>query len=58
MASLLVANVTTVTGFGVLAFSSVPVLSAVGSTVAPGAFLALVFSALLAEPQSKKVTQA
>ena len=58
VASLLVANVTTVTGFGVLAFSSVPVLSAVGSTVAPGAFLALVFSALLAEPQSKKVTQA
>ena len=37
-----------VLGFGVLAFSSVPVLSALGSTVAPGAFLALVFSALLA----------
>jgi predicted exporter len=48
LASLVVANTATVLGFGVLAFSSVPVLSALGSTVAPGAFLALVFSALLA----------
>ncbi|MFM2287759.1 MAG: hypothetical protein RL684_902, partial [Pseudomonadota bacterium] len=50
VASLLVANLTTVMGFGALAFSSVPVLSAVGSTVAPGALLALVFSAVLARP--------
>jgi predicted exporter len=35
-------------GFGVLGFSTVPVLSDLGSTVAPGAFLALIFSALLA----------
>jgi predicted exporter len=48
LASLVIANTATVLGFGVLAFSSVPVLSALGSTVAPGAFLALVFSALLA----------
>ncbi|MEO8308480.1 MAG: MMPL family transporter [Pseudomonadota bacterium] len=48
LASLLIANVTTVIGFGTLAFSSVPVLAAVGSTVAPGAFLALLFSAALA----------
>jgi predicted exporter len=47
MASLLVANAATVLGFGVLAFSHVPVLSALGSTVAPGAFLALVFAATL-----------
>ena len=47
LASLLVANATTVVGFGVLAFSQVPVLAALGSTVAPGAFLALVFSAAL-----------
>jgi predicted exporter len=46
--SLLVANLTTVTGFGVLATSSVPVLSALGTTVAPGAFLAFAFSAILA----------
>ena len=48
LASLVVANTATVLGFGVLGFSSVPVLSALGSTVAPGAFFALVFSALLA----------
>ena len=48
LASLLVANVATVVSFGILAFSTVPVLSALGSTVAPGALLALVFSALLA----------
>lgn len=48
LASLVVANAATVLGFGVLGFSSVPILSALGSTVAPGALLALVFSALLA----------
>jgi predicted exporter len=48
LASLIVANAATVLGFGVLGLSSVPVLSDLGSTVAPGAFLALVFSALLA----------
>ncbi|HVW70832.1 MAG TPA: MMPL family transporter [Steroidobacteraceae bacterium] len=48
LASLLIANVATVASFGVLAFSSVPVLAALGSTVAPGALLALIFSALLA----------
>lgn len=47
MASLLMAAVTTVIGFGVLAFSSVPVLNAIGLTVAIGAVLALVFSAIL-----------
>ncbi|MGA8707899.1 MAG: MMPL family transporter [Steroidobacteraceae bacterium] len=48
LASLLIANATTVIGFGVLAFSSVPVLSALGTTVAPGALLALWFAAALA----------
>jgi predicted exporter len=48
LASLLVANCATVLGFGVLAFSSLPVLGDLGSTVAPGAWLALVFGALLA----------
>ena len=50
LASLLIANATTVLGFGVLAFSNVPVLAALGSTVAPGAFLALVFSAAMSRP--------
>jgi predicted exporter len=33
--------------FGLLGLSKVPVLAAIGSTVAPGAFLALVFAAIL-----------
>jgi predicted exporter len=49
LASLLFANIATVAGFGLLAFSPVPVLQAIGVTVAPGAVLALVFSALLAD---------
>jgi predicted exporter len=48
LSSLLLANLTTIIAFGVLATSHVPVLSALGSTVAPGAFLALLFSAILA----------
>ena len=51
LASLLFANSTTVAGFGLLGFSSVPVLHAIGATVAPGAMLALIFSAVLASPQ-------
>lgn len=47
LASLLVANLATVIGFGVLASSSVPVLAALGRTVAPGALLALLFAALM-----------
>tara|TARA_R110001583_G_scaffold127716_2_gene279408 strand:+ start:17442 stop:19826 length:2385 start_codon:yes stop_codon:yes gene_type:complete len=47
LASLLFANLTTVAGFGLLAFSEVPVLQAIGITVGPGAILALVFSAML-----------
>jgi len=45
--SLLFANVTTVVGFGLLAFSKVPLLNAIGSTVGMGAILSLVFSAIL-----------
>jgi hypothetical protein len=37
----------TIAGFGVLAFSSVPLLRSFGETVAPGALLVLVFSAML-----------
>jgi len=47
LASLVLACATTVIGFGVLTFSSVPVLQAIGATVGPGAVLALVFSAIL-----------
>jgi predicted exporter len=47
VASLLIANLCTVIGFGLLSFSGVPVLEALGTTVAPGAFLALLYAALL-----------
>jgi predicted exporter len=47
LVSLVIANICTVIGFGLLSFSQVPVLVALGTTVAPGAFLALLFCALL-----------
>jgi len=53
-ASLLFANVATVLGFGLLAFSSVPVLQAMGITVAPGVVLALIFSAVFARSIESK----
>ncbi|HEY0635316.1 MAG TPA: MMPL family transporter [Gammaproteobacteria bacterium] len=46
MVSLLVANVSTSIAFGMLAFSGVPVLTAIGETVAIGAFLSLLFAAV------------
>lgn len=58
LASLAIANFTTVTGFGLLAFSSVPVLKAIGVTVGPGAVLALLFSAALARgPQGGRAAR-
>lgn len=52
LASMLFANLTTVAGFGLLAFSSVPILQAMGVTVAPGVILALVYSAIFARPSN------
>jgi predicted exporter len=49
LASLALANATTVASFGVLGLSSVPVLSAIGSTVALGAFLTLLFALQFAQ---------
>ena len=46
LASLLIANASCVIGFGLLSFSQVPVLVALGTTVAPGTFLALLFAAI------------
>ena len=51
LASLAIANTSTVIGFGLLSFSQVPVLVALGATVAPGAFLALLFAAVFAGPE-------
>jgi predicted exporter len=44
--SVLFANVATVIGFGLLSFSQVPILHAIGSTVGLGAVLSLVFAAI------------
>ena len=45
--SVLFCNLCTVAGFGVLGFAATPVLSAIGATVAIGAFLSLLFAAIL-----------
>ncbi|KVO42909.1 hypothetical protein WK11_14775 [Burkholderia ubonensis] len=52
LVSLLVANLATVAGFGLLALSHVPLLETFGLTVGPGAMLALAFAAILAPPSA------
>jgi predicted exporter len=47
IASLVLANVCTVIGFGILSFSTIPVLHGIGLTVAIGAWLSLLFGAIL-----------
>ena len=49
LVSMLFANLTAVAGFGLLAFSRVSILQAIGVTVAPGVILALVYSAIFAK---------
>jgi predicted exporter len=48
LASMLFASLTTVSGFGLLAFSDVSILQALGVTVAPGVILALLYSSIFA----------
>jgi predicted exporter len=52
LTSMLFANMTTVAGFGLLAFSKVSLLQAMGVTVAPGVVLALLFAAIFAPKQT------
>ncbi len=54
LASLLFANVAAVAGFGILALSTVPVLNAMGTTVGPGAVLALILAAVFSAPRGQK----
>lgn len=49
LASMLFANLTTVIGFGILAFSDVTILQALGITVAPGVIFALLYSIIFAK---------
>lgn len=53
LVSLTLANLATVAVFGLLAGSTVPVLSAIGMMVAPGTFLALVISAMYSKPAER-----
>ena len=51
LASLLLANLTTVLSFGLLATSSLTALHAIGQVVAPGALLCLLLSAVFIHPR-------
>jgi predicted exporter len=53
VASLMLANLCTVIGFGILSFSRFPVLHGIGVTVAIGAFLCLLFGAILIAPRPR-----
>jgi predicted exporter len=53
LASLLLANITIVLSFGLIALSQVPALSAIGRVVAPGALLALLMSAAYASTSAQ-----
>ncbi len=53
LASLLLANLTTVVSFGLIALSQIPSLSAIGRVVAPGALLALLLSAAFVRAPKK-----
>ncbi|MDL9998107.1 MMPL family transporter [Variovorax sp. J22P240] len=52
LASLMLANLTTVVSFGLIAISNIPALSSIGRVVAPGALLALLLSAAFARAVS------
>ena len=55
--SLLTCNLSTVLGFGVIAFASTPILTAIGSTVAIGAALSLLFGAVFMHGGAVNVSQ-
>jgi predicted exporter len=50
IASIVLANLCTVSAYGLMAFSSIPVLHDIGKTVAIGTFLSLVCAAVLSTP--------
>jgi predicted exporter len=54
LASLLLANLTIVLSFGLIAASAIPALSSIGRVVAPGTLLALLLSAAYAAPNESR----
>jgi predicted exporter len=57
LASLLLANMTTVLSFALIAISEIPALSAVGRVVAPGTLLSLLLAAAFARPRKPSNAQ-
>ena len=57
LASLLLANMTTVLSFALIAISEIPALSAVGRVVAPGTLLSLLLAAAFARPRKASSAQ-
>lgn len=57
LASLLLANLTTVLSFALIASSEIPALSAIGRVVAPGALLALLLAAAYAPRRNASVRE-
>ena len=55
LASLLLANLTTVLSFALIAWSQIPALAAVGRVVAPGTLLSLLLAAAFARPRTPGV---
>ena len=55
LASLLLANLTTVLSFALIALSEIPALAAVGRVVAPGTLLSLLLAAAFARPRTPGV---
>ena len=55
IASLVLADLCTVIGFGILSFSGIPVLHGIGTTVAIGACLSLLFGAILSGSRDRSV---
>ncbi len=58
VASLVIADLCTVIGFGILSFSAIPVLHGIGLTVAIGACLSLLFGAILSPSRSRPTIEA
>ncbi len=56
LASLVLCNISTIIGFGLLGLCQTPVLAAIGSTVAFGALLSLIFAAVLTPDRSGSST--
>jgi predicted exporter len=58
VASVVLANLCTVSAYGLMVLSSIPVLHDIGKTVAIGTFLTLLFAAILSPHRARAATEA